>query len=166
MKTVRVEELSVEQFLPFGFFANLINPDTEKLGTPPVEFFRDMVQQDMGGTSIVSFSTCRIEKREPIIDATEYHTAVGEGILPLDNDILIHVAPATPPDAGIPLDKLRVFRVPKGTMVVIRPAVWHNAPFTVNDTPANVLIVLPERIYANDCNVVELKGPDRIRIEI
>jgi len=166
MKTVRVEELSVEQFLPFGFFANLINPDTEKLGTPPVEFFRDMVQQDMGGTSIVSFSTCRIEKREPIIDATEYHTAVGEGILPLDNDILIHVAPATPPDAGIPLDKLRVFRVPKGTMVVIRPAVWHNAPFTVNDTPANVLIVLPERIYANDCNVVELKEPDRIRIEI
>jgi len=106
-----------------------------------------------------------VEKREPIIDVTEYHSFTAEGILPLDNDILIHVAPATPPDGPVPLDKIRVFRVPTGTMVVLRPGVWHHAPFTVNEAPANVLIVLPMRTYANDCEVVPLDEGERIKIK-
>jgi len=164
MKTVKIEELSVEKFLPFGSYAQHVNPKAEKIGAPPVEFFRDMVQLDLGGAAIVSFSTCRVEKREPIIDVTEYHTATGEGILPLDNDILIHVGPATPPGSPLPLDKIRVFRVPKGTMVILHPGVWHHAPFTINDAPTNVLIVLPVRTYANDCKVFPLAEAERIRI--
>jgi ureidoglycolate lyase len=165
MRTVQVEPLSVEAFLPFGFYARLINPQGEKIGQPPVEFFRDRVQQDLGGVAIASFSTCRVEKRDWVIDVAEYHTATAEGILPLDNDVLIHVGPATPEDADVPLDQMRVFRVPQGTMVVLRPGVWHHAPFTVNDQPANVLIVLPERTYANDCIVVALEGDEQIKIE-
>ncbi|MBN1675881.1 MAG: ureidoglycolate lyase [Kiritimatiellae bacterium] len=163
MRTVQVEELSADAFLPFGFYARLIDPAAEKIGAPPIDFYRDMVQQDLGGASAVSYSTCRVEKREPVIDVTEYHTATGEGILPLDNDALIHVGPASPGDVP-PLNRFRVFRVPKGTMAVLRPGVWHHAPFTVNDEPANVLIALPERTYANDCRVVELAGDDRIRV--
>jgi hypothetical protein len=34
---------------------------------------------------------------------------------------------------------------------------------TVNDSPANALIVLPERTYANDCEVIEL-GADKVEI--
>ncbi len=166
MRTVKIEELSVEKFLPFGFYANLINPDAEKMGAVPIEFFRDMVQQDLGTASVASFSTCRVEKRPLVIDVTEYHTATGEALLPLDHDVLIHVGPATPPGAGVPLEKLRVFRVPKGTVVVLRPGVWHHAPFTVNDDPANVLVVLPERTYANDCKVFTLEEADRIIIEV
>lgn len=165
MRTVKVEKLSVEKFLPFGFYAKLVDPDTEKIGSAPVEFFRDMVQQDLGGASIASFSTCRVEKRDLVVDVTECHSLSGEGILPLDNDVLIHVGPATPPDSGVPLDKIRVFRVPKGTMVVLRPGTWHHAPFTVNDDPANVLILLPERTYANDCEVFEIEDADKIKIE-
>jgi ureidoglycolate lyase len=165
MHTVQVDALSTDRFLPFGFYANLIDPHAEKIGAAPVEFFRDMIQQDLGGMSIASFSICRVEKRDLVIDIAEYHTLAGEGILPLDNDVLIHVGPATP-DPEVPLDKIRVFRVPRGTMVVLRPGVWHHAPFTVNDDPANVLIVLPERTYANDCQVVELEGADRIGIEM
>jgi ureidoglycolate lyase len=166
MRTVTAESLSVETFLPFGFYANLVNPRAEVIGSQPIEFFRDMVQQDLGGFNIVSFSTCRVEKREPVIDVTEFHSETGEGILPLDADVLIHVAPATPIDADPPLDKFRVFRVPRGTLVVLRPGVWHHAPFTVGDAPANALIVLPERTYANDCDVVELEEADRIRIAV
>jgi ureidoglycolate lyase len=165
MRTVKVEELSVEKFLPFGAYANYLNPQAEKIGAAPIEFFRDMVQQPLGSTSIASFSTCRVEKREAIIDVTEYHTTCGEVMLPLDNDVLIHVGPATPPNAAVPLDKIRVFRVPRGTLVSLRPGVWHHAPFTLSDNPANVLIVLPERLYANDCTVVELTPNDRIRID-
>lgn len=165
MRTVKVEELRVEKFLPFGTYANYLNPQTEKIGAAPIEFFRDMVQQSLGSTSIASFSTCRVEKREAIIDVTEYHTTSGEVMLPLDNDVLIHVGPATPPNAGVPLDKIRVFRVPRGTLVSLRPGVWHHAPFTLSDDPANVLIVLPERLYANDCIVVQLASDERIRID-
>ena len=50
-------------------------------------------------------------------------------------------------------------------MIVIRPGVWHHAPFSVNAQAANVLIILPERTYANDCEVFEIKEEDRIRIE-
>lgn len=163
MRTVHVEELSVNAFLPFGTYANTIDADTEKIGDPPIEFYRDMVQQDLGRASTVSFSVCRVKERAHVIDVTEYHSVTGEGILPLDNDVLIHVAPATPPGVGVSLEKLRVFRVPRGTMVVLRPGVWHHAPLTVNGSPANVLIVLPERTYANDCEVVEL-GADKVEI--
>jgi ureidoglycolate lyase len=165
MRTVQVEELSVERFLPFGFYASMIDPRAQKIGAAPVEFFRDMVQHDLGGMAIASFSTCRVERRDMAIDVSEYHTLTGEGILPLDNDVLIHVGPATP-DSDVPLDQIRVFRVPRGTLVVLRPGVWHHAPFTVGGDPANVLIVLPERTYANDCEVVKLEEEDWIRIEV
>jgi len=165
MTTVRAEELTVEGFLPFGFYSHQIDPQEEKIGAVPIEFFRDMVQLDLGGAPMVSFSTCRVESRDLVIDVTECHSKTGEGILPLDNDVLIHVAPATPPDDDVPLDKIRVFRVPKGTMVVLRPGVWHHAPFTANSEPANVLIVLPERTYANDCRVVALAEAEQIIVE-
>lgn len=165
MRTAKIRELTVEEFLPYGAYANLIDPTSEKLGSPPIEFFRDMVQQDLGTVGSASFSTCRVQKREMVVDVTEYHTHAAEGILPIDNDVLIHVAPATPSDGRVPTDKIVVFRIPKGTMVVLRPGVWHHAAFTVNDTPANVLIVLPERTYANDCEVFQLEENDRIRIE-
>ena len=165
MRTVKIEELEVETFLPFGSYAHMLDPEAEKIGKEPIEFYRDMIQQDLGGKAIVSFSTCRVEKRSLVIDVTEYHTETGEGCLALDNDILIHVGPATA--GGVPpLDKIRVFRVPQGTMVVLRPGVWHHAPFTVDSRPANVLIVLPERTYANDCIVVELKKADQIAISV
>jgi ureidoglycolate lyase len=166
MKTVQIEELSVEAFQPFGSYSMQVDPAAEKMGAPPVEFFRDMVQLDLGRAAVASFSTCRVEKRDPVIAACECHSVTGEGILPLDNDILIHVAPATHPRAGVPVDKIRVFRVPRGTMVTLRPGVWHMAPFTANDDPASVLIVLPERTYANDCTVVPMPDEDQLTIEL
>ena len=164
MKTIQIQTLSVRAFLPYGTYAQHIDPGTIKLGEPPVEFYRDMVQLNLGGHSIASLSTCRVEKRDMVIQVSEYHTAVGEVILPLDNDILIHVAEASPPGAGVPVDDIEVFRVPRGTAVSLRPGIWHHAPFTVNDDPANVLIVLPERTYANDCVVVQHEPEDQIEI--
>ena len=166
MRTIQPKELTVEAFLPYGTYARHIDPNRAVIGAPPVEFYRDMVQLNLGGHSIASLSTCRVEEREPIISVSEYHSFVGEVILPLDNDILIHVAEATPPGAGVLLDGIEVFHIPRGTAVSLRPGIWHHAPFTVNGEPANVLIVLPERTYANDCIVVVHELEDQIRIVI
>ncbi len=163
MKEVKIEKLSLESFKPYGYYENMINPDTYRLGQPPVEFYRDMLQLNLGKSTIASFSICRVEKRPEIIDVTEYHSSVGEGILPLDSDILIHVGDATG-KGDVPLDEFRVFFVPKGTMVVLKPGIWHHAPFVEDSDTANVLIVLPERTYANDCVVVEPAEEDRIKI--
>ena len=156
-----IKKLSLEAFAPYGTFANMINPSTVKIGKEPVEFFRDMVQQDLGGASIASFSVCRVLPRPAVIDVTEYHTANGEVNLPLDGDVLMHVGPATP-NGIVPLKQIEVFRVPKGTIISLKPGVWHHAPFSVTDKPVNTLVVLPERAYANDCSVYEIPKKDRL----
>ena len=162
MRTVEVEELSLEAFSPFGFVAGHLNPSAEKIGGAPVEFFRDMAQLDLGSANRASFSTCRVAPRDFVVDVTEYHSKTGEGVLPLDGDVLVHVGVAT--TGAFPVGAIRVFRVPRGTLVVLRPGVWHHAPFAVGGQPVNVLIVLPERTYANDCTVVNLEANERIRI--
>ncbi len=165
MKKIKVEQLSLEAYKPFGSFANLINPTDDKLGTPPVEFFRDQLQIDVSPANSWSYSCCRVEQRPLVIDILEYHSACGEVVLPLDNDILLQVGPATANKNNIPLDKMRVFYVPKGTAITIKPGVWHWGPFSSNNKPANILINLPERTYANDCVVVELVETDYIGID-
>lgn len=146
----------MEGFAPFGSYAQMINPSATKFGAPPIEFFRDMVQLELG-QGAPSFSVCRVEPRPLLIDITEYHSHTGEGILPLDADVLLHFATAT--GNGVVPEAFRVFRVPCGTFVAIRPGVWHHAPFALAERAANVLIVLPERTYANDCVVLRLEKP-------
>ena len=164
MLSAKIEELTTESFAPYGYFSPMINPKTERLGNPPIEFYRDMIQLDLGLATKASFSIVRVEKRPEVIDATEYHNSCGEFLLPLDNDILIHLAPATANDV-IPYNKIKLFHVPKGTCVVLRTGVWHCAPFVVKGEYANILAVLPERLYANDAHTFELKGDQRLTIE-
>ncbi|MDR1744688.1 MAG: ureidoglycolate lyase [Planctomycetota bacterium] len=164
MPSVKIEELTPESYKPFGTFVNMINPDTEAIGDNPVRFFRDMSLLPIAHPrSLPSFSICRVEKRPLIVDTTEIHSFTAEGNLPLDADALIHVAPAMP-NGVCPVDRIRVFRVPRGTFVTMNAGVWHHAPFAYGADVLNMLIVLPERTYANDCLVVELEKKDHVHI--
>ena len=165
MKKVKVKVLTRDDFNTYGTFSQLINPDAVKIGDEPVEFFRDMVPLDLGINTKASFSVCRVLKRPAVVDMMEYHDGCGEGILPLDADVLIHVAPATP-KGEIPLDNIEVFRIPRGTFVSLHAGVWHHAPFVVKSEVANVLIVLPERTYAADCEVYEIPKDQQVEIEV
>jgi ureidoglycolate hydrolase len=165
MKTIIVETLSVEAFQSFGVFANMLSPSSERLGSPPIEFFRDMLVQSLGTSTISSFSNCRIAPRPQIIDCSEYHDRTSEMLMPLDGDTLMHFAPASLPGNGFPHDSVRVFLVPKGTMVVIKPGTWHHAPFCTGSLPVNILVALPERTYVNDCHSVSLEDPQKIAIQ-
>lgn len=161
---VAVKELSLEAFEPYGTFANMINPKAAKFGAEPIEFFRDMILLDLGAARCAAFSICRVLQRPEVVDMSEYHSSSGEANLPLDGDILIHVAPAAP-NGVVPLDQMEIFRVPRGTMVTVRPGVWHHAPFAVNTDCVNTLVVLPERTYANDCVVHEIPEASRVAIK-
>lgn len=165
MKKVGIKELSLKAFKKYGTYANMLEPEGEKMGEEPVEFFRDMIQQELGSENIVSFSLCRIKSRPRIIDSSEYHDYCSETIIPLDGDILMHVAPAVG-EAELPLDKVEVFRIPKGTMVTVRPGVWHQAAFTYDTDSVNIICSLPERTYMKDCKLVKLKPENQIEIEL
>lgn len=164
MRKIKVKELSLEGFRNYGYFANMLKPETYGFGEPPIQFFRDILQLYIGN-EVSSFSICQVAKRALIIDKTEFHSSCGEGILPLDGEVLIHCGPATRKGV-LPFEEFEVFRVPKGTMVVLKPGVWHHAPFALGKEPVHILIVLPERTYANDCTVVELSKEQRREIEI
>ncbi len=152
MKEITWKRLSPEAFAPFGVYANALNPAAPKLGAEPVEFFRDLVQSQLGSVPVASFSVCRVVKRPFILDVSEYHDTCCEIVLPQDGDILMHVAPAVP-EKEFPFDQANVFLVPKGTICCLRPGVWHHAPFAYRSDVVNCLVVLPERTYANDCKV-------------
>mgnify|MGYP003476168206 CR=1 FL=1 len=98
-----------------------------------------------------------------IITQQEYHTTTWEMIMPLNDDMILHVAE---PSAGNPItDKTKAFLVPKNTMVKMNACVWHLAPLPLNDESLTALIVLPECTYMNDCIVVDLKEDEQFIIE-
>lgn len=151
MKTLQPQALSPEKFKRYGDYAGMPQASGDYIGSSPITFYRDILIQSLPDAQI-AYSTLRIDPREPVIDCSEYHNQTAEMLMPLDGDIIMHVAPA---DTGqeVPLDKIELFRVPRLTMVVVRPGVWHHAPFTTGQQPVNILIGLPERAYANDCVV-------------
>jgi ureidoglycolate lyase len=83
-------------------------------------------------------------------------------ILPLNDDMIIHVAPAS---AGAPVGHLsQAFVIPKNAMVKINAAIWHLAPLPVNQEQLTAMIILPECTYANDCTVVDLPADQQFEI--
>jgi len=163
MKKVNVKKLTVEGFKEYGYFANLINPDSRKFTFGAVVFHPDMVFLDLGQVNKAALSVTRIRKRPLKIDGVEYHNLSGEGILPLDGDVLMHLAPPTQGNE-LQFDSIEVFYVPKGTMVSLRKGVWHYAPYAINTDFVNILVVLPERTYANDCYFMPLPEAEQIEI--
>jgi ureidoglycolate lyase len=158
-KEVKIKELSTEAFKPYGSYANMVKPTGPKMGG----FHPDMAVMTLGQANEAAFSVTQVQKKENIIDAMECHNHTGEGILPLDGDVLVHVAPASRTDK-VPMDQVEVFRVPKGTLLILRPGVWHCAPFAEKTDVVNVLVVLPERTYANDIYFYMVPKDDQIRI--
>jgi ureidoglycolate hydrolase len=163
MQKIHAKGLSLEGFARYGCYALMLDPKAEKIGEEPVEFFRDMLPLDLGTSTTASFSVCRVSRRRGVVDVSEFHNGTEEGILPLDADVLIHVAAATP-GPEVPAGRIEVFRVPRGTFVALKRGVWHHAPFALGAEAANVLIVLPERAYAVDCTVREINPEERLEI--
>ena len=142
MRKIKVKELTAENFKHYGTFASMVNPEGPSLAFSP------------------------LVSRKPekmIITTVEYHDTTCEGVLPLDDDAILHVAPASKD----PVPELtEAFYVPKGTFVKLNVGVWHLAALPVHNDVMHVMITLPERIYKSDCVVVDYKEEDYIEIEM
>ena len=161
MKTVKVEALTNEAFAPFGQFYTMDAPTGYPLSGELHRFFPDRLIASQGTN--VAYSPILVKRPDVMkITAIEYHTTTSELIMPLNDDMIIHVAPAS---AGAPVGHLsQAFVIPKNTMVKINAAIWHLAPLPVHQERLTAMIILPECTYANDCTVVDLPEDQQFEI--
>lgn len=161
MRQVKVQPLTHEAFAPYGQFYKMEQPEGYALCGAIHQFFPDRLVAD--STHRVGYSPILVNKPEKmVITQQEYHTTTWEMILPLDDDMILHVAPAS---AGTPVTHLaQAFLVPKHTLVKMNAAIWHLAPLPANKEQLTAMIILPECTYANDCTVVDLRDEEQFEI--
>ena len=161
MKTIKAQPITVEEFAPFGQFYAMDKPDGYALCGEIHKFFPDRITADSNHR--LGFSPIVVKKPEKmIITQQEYHTTTWEMIMPLDDDMIVHCAPAS---AGTPVtDLAKAFIVPKNTLIKMNSAIWHLAPLPANNDQLTALIILPECTYANDCTVVDFKADEQFEI--
>ena len=161
MKTVKAKPITHENFAPFGQFYNMSEPSGYALCGELHKFYPDRITADSNHR--IGFSPITVKKPERmIINAQEYHTTTWEMILPINDDMILHCAPASA--GAIATDCAQAFIVPKNTLVKINSAIWHLAPLPKNEESLTAMIILPECTYANDCTVVELKEDEMFEI--
>ena len=158
MRKVKVQKLTAEDFRPYGEFFSITDPKGFALGS----FYADRVSFPAAGDVPLGFSSLNSDKPEKmIVNMAEYHNKSCEGVLCLNDDVVVHVAP--PSKEPVP-EKTEAFLVPKGTFVKLNIGVWHLAALPVNKKTARILIVLPERTYLTDCIVVEYDEKDHMEL--
>ena len=159
MYTIKAKPITTENFKPYGTFASMLEPTGPSLG----DFYNDQVEFPVSGNLPIAFSPLVVHKGEMLVTMAEYHDTTCEGVLPMDDDVVLHVAPATKE----PVPELtEAFIVPKGTMVKLNVGVWHLAAMPIHLDTAHVMITLPERIYKTDCVVVEYQPEQYVKIKL
>ena len=163
MRTIKAEPLTREAYAPFGTYYSFTEPEGYSLNGELHRFFPDRVSESY--TTRAGFSPILVKKPEKmVITQVEYHTTTPEIIMPLNDDMIIHVAPAS---GGTPVPELtHAFIVPQHTLVKINTAIWHLAPLPVHVDELAAMIVLTECTYANDCTVVDLGAEEYFEIEL
>ena len=161
MRIIKVEPLTNEAFAPFGQFYTMDAPKGYALCGELHRFFPDRLVADSNHR--VGYSPILVKKPEKmVITQQEYHTTTWEIILPLNDDMILHVAPAS---AGTPVpEHVKAFLVPKHTLVKMNTAIWHLAPLPANEAELAAMIILPECTYANDCTVVDLTPEQQFEV--
>lgn len=162
MRKIQAMPLDREAFAPFGEYYDMLHPSGYALEGEIHKFYPDRLSES--SVTRVGYSPIEVRKEDRmIIKAVEYHTTTPELILPLNDDMIIHVGPAS---GGQPVTEFtKAFVVPQGTLVKIHTAIWHLAPLPVNEEMLHAMIILPECTYANDCTVVQLSDAEQFEIE-
>ena len=161
MRSVKAVPITHENFAPFGQFYTMDAPAGYALCGELHRFFPDRLVADSNHR--VGYSPILVKKPEKmVITQQEYHTTTWEMILPMNDDMILHCAPAS---AGTPVTEYaQAFIVPKHTLVKMKAAIWHLAPLPATKEELAAMIILPECTYANDCTVVDL--PEEQQFEI
>ncbi len=163
MFKIKAQKLTKEAFSPYGEYYSMDNPKGYSLKGEIHAFYPDRIVASQGNN--VAYSTLVVKKPEKmIIKQAEYHTTTCELIMPLNDDMIIHVAE---PSAGVPIPReTKAFVVPKNTLVKLKECIWHLAPLPKKKDELYALIILPACTYINDCIVKDFNEEDIFEIEL
>lgn len=163
MRKVKAVPITHENFAPFGQFYPMAQPKGYALCGAIHQFYPDRLTADSGRR--VGYSPIVVKKPVRMeITQQEYHNTTWEMILPLDDDMILHCAPAS---AGAPVGHLsQAFIVPKNTLVKLNTAIWHLAPLPASKDFLTAMIILPECTYALDCTVMDLPEDQQFEIVV
>jgi ureidoglycolate lyase len=166
MRQIKAKVINRENFRLYGTCQDLydieefgMNSDAATTGG----FYPDLLTLPFASTTLPSVSMSRVKKSKPVVTFLEYHQYTAEGYLPLDGDCLIYVGKAS---QGFAPDQIETFIVPKGVFVKLNPGVVHGTHYPVKDEWVRILILLPERTYANDFVVCHLKDEEQFEIVV
>lgn len=161
MRKIVAEKLTQNAFAQFGCFYDFSSPGGYPIEGTAEKFYPDRLLGYMNGC--VGFSGITVKKAERIIiEKIEYHTTSCEIMMPLNDDMIFHVAPIT--NGKIVTELTHAFVVPRNTLIKFNAGVWHMCPFPVNADELKALIILPAGIYMNDCHVRELSEEEKFEI--
>ena len=151
MKTLKAQKLTNDSFRKYGVYQDLFNNEEMKARViTEGSFYADLIALDFNRAgNLPTISMCHITKKEKnVVNFLEYHQYTCEGLLPLDDDVLIFVG--IPGFGEMTVDKIECFYVPKGTFVKLNPLVVHGSQFPVHNNEAHVVCMLPGRTFKND----------------
>lgn len=150
MKEIKVRRLNDEAFRKYGVYQDLTaDMEMKSRAIPCGDFYPDLLTLDFGRTTLPTVSCCHVYKKEQMtVDFMEYHQYSCEGLLPLDDDVIIYVG--MPERGELKIENLEGFYVPKDTFVKLNPMVIHGGQFAVNEAEAHLLCMLPGRTFQND----------------
>ena len=145
---MRIEELSVEAFRPYGAYQDLYDVEAFRK-TPPGDtgFYPDLMALRLGRDTLPAVCISKIKRRDMRVTTMEYHRCTAEWLLPLDGDCAIFVGQGC---KGFAPEHLRSFRIPQGVAVHLNPGTVHGTQFPLDQEWVRVLILLPEHTYDND----------------
>ena len=114
MRELKATKINAADFAPFGTFFSMTEPEGYPLHGEIHKFYPDRISGTCMGS--IGFSPIAVHKDERIVKAAEYHTTTWEGIVALDDDMIIHVAPAS---AGAPVpDVYKRQPLPRQTVIL------------------------------------------------
>lgn len=157
MREIKVQQLDEEKFRKYGIFQNLLDDKSMESRTFLSDsFYADLVFLDFGGQNLPTISVCHVKKTEKnIVDFLEFHQNTCEGLLPLDDDVLLFVGLQA--KGELSTQNLEAFYVPKGTFIKMNPMVVHGMQFPVHNEDAHVVCMLPGRTFHNDVTVCRIE---------
>lgn len=166
MKTIKVQPLAAQTFRRYGIFQNLL--DDKSLAETSIfdaGFFADVLTLDFGPGNLPTVSVCPVHPHEQkTIRFLEAHGTTSEGLLPIDEDVVIYVGVPGKGLERLTTDTLEAFYVPRGTFVKLNPLIIHGPQFSVSEKESHVLCLLPGRTFYNDMIMKRLNEDEWVEI--
>lgn len=148
-----VQNLSGQSFTSFGTVITMPPQPSDAAG-PGWHWWSDTALLP-GGDPAYGVGYLSLDPSALRFDWAEQHMRSGEMIVPVGGDCLIYVGlPQGPIGQELPdLERFQVFRLQVGQAVILKPGIWHGAPFALNE-PLSVIVLLLQNTGRGDTKVV------------